>query len=277
MAYNRWLSGSQTYRQGDVLHYGRKGMKWYKSIFGLPKNLFSKKRIGPSIDIQSLRTLLQRGEIDFNTFKEMTNGVVYRPTSSPSQTVTRKSSQQMRSIGESVGNSVKERKAREDREARSRAIAEEKARMGRQDERQIQANERKTADERHAQHVSEQRAKREQKRQQEARNTAQERKTETQRKREEAPKPTTSPPAPKTEESSDPFATLLTDYITNMANETEEERAKRKEEERKAKEAEERKKKEEEERKKKEKLKRDVEILKKINRVLSFGHMPISP
>lgn len=119
-------------------------MKWYKSIFGLPKNLFSKKRIGPSIDIQSLRTLLQRGEIDFNTFKEMTNGVVYRPTSSPAQTVTRRSSQQMRSIGESVGNSVKERKAREDREARSRAIAEEKARMGRQDEAKAkEANERK--------------------------------------------------------------------------------------------------------------------------------------
>lgn len=144
MAYNRWLSGSQTYCQGDVLHYGRKGMKWYKSIFGLPKNLFSKKRIGPSIDIQSLRTLLQRGEIDFNTFKEMTNGVVYRPDSSPTQTVTRRSSQQMRSIGESVGNSVKERKAREDREARSRAIAEEKARMGRQDETKTkEANERK--------------------------------------------------------------------------------------------------------------------------------------
>lgn len=144
MAYNRWLSGSQTYHQGDVLHYGRKGMKWYKNIFGLPKNLFSKKRIGPSIDIQSLRTLLQRGEIDFNTFKEMTNGVVYHPTSSPAQTVTRRSSQQMRSIGESVGNSVKERKDREDRESRSRAIAEEKARMGRQDEAKAkEANERK--------------------------------------------------------------------------------------------------------------------------------------
>lgn len=144
MAYNRWLSGSQAYCQGDVLHYGRKGMKWYKNIFGLPKNLFSKKRIGPSIDIQSLRTLLQRGEIDFNTFKEMTNGVVYRPASSPSQTVTRRSSQQMRSIGESVGNSVKERKSREDREARSRAIAEEKARMGRQDEAKAkEAKERK--------------------------------------------------------------------------------------------------------------------------------------
>lgn len=144
MAYNRWLSGSQTYQQRDILHYGRKGMKWYKSIFGLPKNLFSRRRVGPSIDIKTLRTLLQRGEIDFNTFKEMTNGVVYRPTSSPSQTVTRKSSQQMRSIGESVGNSVKERKAREDGEARSRAIAEEKARMGRQDEAKAkEAKERK--------------------------------------------------------------------------------------------------------------------------------------
>ena len=144
MAYNRWLSGSQTYSQGDVLHYGRKGMKWYKNIFGLPKNLFSKKRIGPSIDFQSLRTLLQRGEIDFNTFKEMTNGVAYRPTSSPAQTVTRRSSQQMRSIGESVGNSVKERKDREDRESRSRAIAEEKTRMGRQDEAKAkEAKERK--------------------------------------------------------------------------------------------------------------------------------------
>lgn len=144
MAYNRWLSGSQTYRQGDVLHYGRKGMKWYKNIFGLPKNLFSKKHIGPSIDFQSLRTLLQRGEIDFNTFKEMTNGVVYHPTSSPAQTVTRRSSQQMRFIGESVGNSVKERKDREDREFRSRAIAEEKARMGRQDEAKTkEAKERK--------------------------------------------------------------------------------------------------------------------------------------
>lgn len=290
MAYNRWLSGSQYYQSYDVLHFGRKGMKWGKHIFGIPESLFQRIKVGPGMDEKSLQNLLRRGFIDYNTFKQlanrqnMFNQIVNRgrsggfnsarPAESPSSEATRRSAQQIKDVGESV---KRETIARNERESAARSKAEEKARMGRQDERQIQANERKTADERHAQHVSEQRAKREQKRQQEARKTAQERKAETQRKREEAPKPTTSQPTPKTEESSDPFATLLTDYITNMANETEEERAKRKEEERKAKEAEERKKKEEEERKKKEKLKRDVEILKKINRVLSFGHMPISP
>lgn len=292
MAYNRWLSGSQYYQPNDVLHFGRKGMKWGKHIFGIPESLFQRIKVGPGMDEKSLQNLLRRGFIDYNTFKQlanrqnMFNQIVNRgrsggfnsarPAESPSSEATRRSAQQIKDVGESV---KRETIARSERESAARSKAEEKARMGRIDERQIQANERKTADERHAQHVSEQRAKREQKRQQEARETAQERKAETQRKREEAPKPTTSQSAPKTEESSDPFATLLTDYITNMANETEEERAKRKEEERKAKEAEERKKKEEEEeeRKKKEKLKRDVEILKKINRVLSFGHMPISP
>lgn len=294
MAYNRWLSGRQYYQPNDVLHFGRKGMKWGKHIFGIPESLFQRIKVGPGMDEKSLQNLLRRGFIDYNTFKQlanrqnMFNQIVNRgrsggfnsarPAESPSSESTRRSAQQIRDIGESV---KRETIARSERESAARSKAEEKARMGRRDERQVQANERKTADERHAQHVSEQRAKREQKRQQEARETAQERKAETQRKREEAPKPTSKPstsqPATQTEESSDPFATLLADYITDMANETEEERAKRKEEERKAKEAEERKKKEEEERKKKEKLKRDVEILKKINRVLSFGHMPISP
>lgn len=290
MAYNRWLSGRQYYQPNDVLHFGRKGMKWGKHIFGIPESLFQRIKAGPGMDEKSLQNLLRRGFIDYNTFKQlanrqnMFNQIVNRgrsggfnsarPAESPPSETTRRSAQQIKDVGESV---KRETIARSERESAARSKAEEKARMGRRDERQIQANERKTADERHAQHVSEQRAKREQKRQQEARETAQERKAETQRKREEAPKSSTSQPATQTEESSDPFATLLTDYITNMANETEEERAKRKEEERKAKEAEERKKKEEEERKKKEKLKRDVEILKKINRVLSFGHMPISP
>lgn len=139
MAYNRWLSGSQTYQPYDLMHYGRKGMRWGKHLFGLPENFFQKLKFGQNLDFNSLRSLLQRGEIDFNAFKQLTksqnmfNQIANQRQSSGSATGTtvRRSAQQTKSITESVGNSVKERKAREDR---AKAIAEEKARQGRQDE-----------------------------------------------------------------------------------------------------------------------------------------------
>ena len=139
MAYNRWLSGSQTYQQNDLMHYGRKGMRWGKHLFGLPENFFQKLKFGQGLDFKSLQNLLQRGEIDFNVFKQLTKSqsmfeqIANQRSGSGSATgsTVKRSAQQTRSLANSVGNSVKERKAAEDR---SRAIAEEKARQGRQDE-----------------------------------------------------------------------------------------------------------------------------------------------
>lgn len=71
MAYNRWLSSQYSYDYNyDLMHYGRKGMKWGKHIFGLPDiNLFSN---GTKFNTESLRRLLEQGKIDYNRFKELT-------------------------------------------------------------------------------------------------------------------------------------------------------------------------------------------------------------
>lgn len=71
MAYNRWLSSQYSYNSNyDLMHYGRKGMKWGKHVFGLPDiNIFSN---GTTFNTESLRKLLERGQIDYNRFKELT-------------------------------------------------------------------------------------------------------------------------------------------------------------------------------------------------------------
>lgn len=70
MAYNRWLSANQSYAYStDLMHYGRKGMKWGKHIFGFPD--FQKLTGGFNVNTEYLRQLLQRGQIDYNKFKEM--------------------------------------------------------------------------------------------------------------------------------------------------------------------------------------------------------------
>ena len=287
MAYNRWLSGSQQYQSNDVLHYGRLGMKWGKHIFGIPESLFQKLKIGPGTDIKSLQTLLQRGEIDFNTFKQLTNRqnmfnqIVNRgrstgytdnaPTTkeSPTHETVRRSGQQMRDIGESVKKDAEERSAREEK---YRKIAENKAMQGRQDEFQVQ-----------------QRQKAEAKKKQELdRAHANSRRTTPSKTSDASPESKKSTSAqPKTQPETQQQTTdedleknlykALGGYLLDQANETEEEKKKREAEEAKKKAEEEKKRKEEEERKKREKTEKEVKILKKICKYLNFGRIPIHP
>ena len=279
MAYNRWLSGSQQYQSNDVLHYGRLGMKWGKHIFGIPESLFQKLKIGPGTDVKSLQTLLQRGEIDFNTFKQLTsrqnmfNQIVNRgrstgykdnaPTTreSPTHETVRRSGQQMRDIGESVKKDAEERSAREEK---YRKIAENKAMQGRQDEFQVQ-----------------QRQKAEAKKKEELDKAHANNRLPSNRKSSEASSNKPKPQAESKQQTSEEdleqnLYKALGGYLLDQANETEEEKKKREAEEAKKKAEEEKKQKEEEERKKQEKLKRDVKILKKISKYLSFGR-PIHP
>ena len=69
MAYNRWLSSQYSYSPGyDLMHYGRKGMKWGKHIFGLPEiNLNGGG--GSSVDLEELKKLLAQGKITYDEFK----------------------------------------------------------------------------------------------------------------------------------------------------------------------------------------------------------------
>jgi hypothetical protein len=278
MAYNRWLSGGQQYQSNDVLHYGRLGMKWGKNIFGLPDNLFKKFKIGPDMDLKSLQSLLQRGEIDFNTFKQLTsrqnlfNQIVNRgrstgfrnnvPTTkeSPTHETVRRSGQQMRDIGESVKKDAEERSAREEK---YRKIAEDKAMQGRQDEFQVQ--QRQMAEAKKKQELDRAHA-----------NSRRTSNTETQKTSTNQPKAQPETQQPTDEELEENLYRALSNYLTGTADETEEEKKKREAEEAKKKAEEEKKRKEEEELKKQEKLKRDVKILKKISKYLSFGR-PIHP
>ena len=69
MAYNRWLSSQYSYSPGyDLMHYGRKGMKWGKHIFGLPEiNLNGGG--GSAVDLEELKKLLAQGKITYDEFK----------------------------------------------------------------------------------------------------------------------------------------------------------------------------------------------------------------
>ena len=278
MAYNRWLSGSQQYQSNDVLHYGRLGMKWGKNIFGLPDNLFKKFKIGPDMDLKSLQSLLQRGEIDFNTFKQLTsrqnlfNQIVNRgrstgftnnvPTTkeSPTHETVRRSGQQIRDIGETVKKDTEERSAREEK---YRKIAENKAMQGRQDEFQIQ--QRQKAEAKKKQELDRAHA-----------NSRRMSNTETEKTPTNQPKSQTENQQPTDEELEENLYRALSNYLTGTTDETEEEKKKREAEEAKKKAEEEKKRKEEEELKRQEKLKREVKILKKISRYLSIGR-PIHP
>lgn len=294
MAYNRWLNGGQYYQPNDVLHYGRLGMKWGKHIFGIPESLFQKLKIGPGMDTKSLQTLLQRGEIDFNMFKQLTNRqnmfnqIVNRgrstgfkdnaPTTreSPTHETVRRSGQQMRDIGESVKKDAEERSAREEK---YRKIAENKAMQGRQDEFQVQQRQKAEA------------AKKKEELDRAHANSRRTSNTETQKTSTSQPKSQpetrkTSTSQPKTqpenqqptdEELEENLYRALSNYLTGTADETEEEKKKREAEEAKKKAEEEKKRKEEEELKRQEKLKREVKILKKICKYLNFGRIPIHP
>lgn len=287
MAYNRWLSGSQQYQSNDVLHYGRLGMKWGKHIFGIPESLFQKLKIGPGMDIKSLQTLLQRGEIDFNTFKQLTNRqnmfnqIVNRgrstgytdnaPTTkeSPTHETVRRSGQQMRDIGESVKKDAEERSAREEK---YRKIAENKAMQGRQDEfqiRQRQKAEAKKKEELDRAHANSRRTSNTETQKTSASQPKSQ--PETQKTSTSQPKSQPETKQPTDEELEENLYRALSNYLTGTTDETEEEKKKREAEEAKKKAEEERKRKEEEERKKQEKLEREVRILKKISRFLSFG------
>ena len=69
MAYNRWLSSQYSYSPGyDLMHYGRKGMKWGKHIFGLPEvNLNGGG--GSAVDLEELKKLLAQGKITYDEFR----------------------------------------------------------------------------------------------------------------------------------------------------------------------------------------------------------------
>lgn len=307
MAYNRWLSGSQQYQSNDVLHYGRLGMKWGKHIFGIPESLFQKLKIGPGTDIKSLQTLLQRGEIDFNTFKQLTNRqnmfnqIVNRgrstgftdnaPTKkeSPTHETVRRSGQQMKDIGESVKKDAEERNAREEK---YRKIAENKAMQGRQDEFQIQQRQKaeaKKKDELDRAHANSRRTSNTEtqktstsqpKAQSETQKTSTSQpKTQPETQKTSTTQPKTQPEnqQPTDEELEENLYRALSNYLTGTADETEEEKKKREAEEAKKKAEEEKKRKEEEERKKREKTEKEVKILKKICKYLNFGRIPIHP
>ena len=294
MAYNRWLSGGQQYQSNDVLHYGRLGMKWGKNIFGLPDNLFKKFKIGPDMDLKSLQSLLQRGEIDFNMFKQLTNRqnmfnqIVNRgrstgftdnaPTTkeSPTHETVRRSGQQMRGIGESVKKDAEERSAREEK---YRKIAENKAMQGRQDEFQIQQRQKaeaaKKKEELDRAHANSRRTSNTET--QKTSSSQPKTQPETQKTSTSQPKAQPENQQPTDEELEENLYRALSNYLTRTTDETEEEKKKREAEEAKKKAEEEKKRKEEEERKKREKTEKEVKILKKICKYLNFGRIPIHP
>lgn len=222
MAYNRWLSGSQTYQQYDLMHYGRKGMRWGKHLFGLPENFFQKLKFGQGFDIKSLQNLLQRGDIDFNVFKQLTNrqnmieqiANQSRSTGSTTGNTVRRSAQNTKSIAESVGNSVKERKANEER---SRAIAQEKARQGRLDEEKSRQES----------------AKKQQQKERMMSSARSRRQSNAEAKSETSPPQVQSPQAQSSKsEPIEDYNEALIKYINNMAAESDEEHQRRKEEKR---------------------------------------------
>lgn len=69
MAYNRWLSSQYSYSPGtDLMHYGRKGMRWGKHIFGLPEITLNGGG-GGAVDLEELKKLLEQGKITLDEFK----------------------------------------------------------------------------------------------------------------------------------------------------------------------------------------------------------------
>lgn len=69
MAYNRWLSSQYSYSPGtDLMHYGRKGMRWGKHIFGLPEITLNGGG-GGAVDLDELKKLLEQGKITLDEFK----------------------------------------------------------------------------------------------------------------------------------------------------------------------------------------------------------------
>lgn len=69
MAYNRWLSSKYSYNPGyDLMHYGRKGMRWGKHIFGLPEITLNGGG-GGAVDLEELKKLLEQGKITLDEFK----------------------------------------------------------------------------------------------------------------------------------------------------------------------------------------------------------------
>lgn len=70
MAYNRWLSSQYSYSPGtDLMHYGRKGMRWGKHIFGLPEITLNGGG-GGAVDLEELQKMLEQGKVSFDEFKE---------------------------------------------------------------------------------------------------------------------------------------------------------------------------------------------------------------
>ena len=69
MAYNRWLSSQYSYSPGyDLMHYGRKGMRWGKHIFGLPEITLNGGG-GGAVDLEELQKMLEQGKITLDEFK----------------------------------------------------------------------------------------------------------------------------------------------------------------------------------------------------------------
>lgn len=69
MAYNRWLSSQYSYSPGyDLMHYGRKGMRWGKHIFGLPEITLNGGG-GGAVDLEELKKMLEQGKITLDEFK----------------------------------------------------------------------------------------------------------------------------------------------------------------------------------------------------------------
>lgn len=75
MAYNRWLSSQYSYNPGyDLMHYGRKGMRWGKHIFGLPEITLNGG--GGIVDPEELEKLLKEGKITLDEFKARANKIL---------------------------------------------------------------------------------------------------------------------------------------------------------------------------------------------------------
>ena len=181
MAYNRWLSSQYSYNSNyDLMHYGRKGMKWGKHVFGLPDiNIFSN---GTTFNTESLRKLLERGQIDYNRFKELTRQVSERAYSTGKSVarnvsdtwdnfkagdsadrepeVSKKSEQQRRDrlvneVTKSIGNRLESEKIR--------GRTESKRKLHQQQARKDEAERRAKDDENHRKQLEQKRKERESK------------------------------------------------------------------------------------------------------------------
>lgn len=162
----------------DLYHYGRKGMKWYQHIFGNFNLKAMGTGVGNLLDEEKIKEIARKLGIPLNQINQKM-GIIREyfmkerqqqigNSNPPAYEKTRRDAEELRKTVEAVNKytrSIKERE-REIGYDNGRPIGEKtheevQAEKKAKRDREIEAIERKTADERHHEYLKEQREKRE--------------------------------------------------------------------------------------------------------------------